>query len=214
VRRSLSSERRRWNCGFFSTDDGAGTAIVFRRTAALKRFDPAGRKGMLRMAVREILLLGNPLLFEKSKEVGRDEIDSVRQVVRDLHDTMMDFRARRGWGRAIAAPQIGVMKRIIYLHVDRPVVLINPVLADQSEETVAIWDDCMSFPDLMVRVKRHRTCRIVFRDLDWNEREMILSGGLSELLQHEHDHLEGVLAVMRAIDVMSFAYRSQRVFLT
>ena len=73
-----------------------------------------------------------------------------------------------------------------------------------------LWDDCMSFPDLVVRVRRHRSCRICYRDLDWIEREWQLEGDLSELLQHETDHLDGILAVSRAIDGASFALRSQR----
>jgi len=76
-----------------------------------------------------------------------------------------------------------------------------------------VWDDCMCFPDLLVRVKRHRSCRIRYRDLEWNEQTMNLTGDLSELLQHEYDHLDGVLAVNRAIDSRSFALRSQKTHL-
>ena len=162
------------------------------------------------MAVREILLLGNPGLYEVSDEVSRGELAGIEAVVRDLHDTMFDFRARHGAGRAIAAPQIGVMKRLVYMHIDSPLTLINPVIHDRSDEFIELWDDCMSFPDLLVRVKRHARCRIRFRDLEWNERRMDLEGDLSELLQHECDHLDGILAVMRAIDGRSFSYKSQK----
>ena len=162
------------------------------------------------MAVREILLLGNPKLYEVCAEVGRGELDRMRDVVSDLHDTMIDFRARHGAGRAIAAPQIGVMKRLVYMNIDSPTPFINPVISDQSDEMMEIWDDCMSFPDLLVRVRRHVRCRISFRDLDWVERSIDVEGDLSELLQHECDHLDGVLAVMRAIDGKSFSLRSQR----
>jgi peptide deformylase len=162
------------------------------------------------MAVREILLLGNPKLYEVSAGVEPGEIDRIEAVVRDLHDTMIDFRRRHGAGRAIASPQIGVMKRLVYVHIDSPVTLINPVLGDMSGEMMEIWDDCMSFPDLVVRVRRHARCRIMFRDLEWNERVMDLEGDLSELLQHECDHLDGILAVMRAIDGRSIAYKNQR----
>ncbi len=162
------------------------------------------------MAVREILLLGNPKLYEISKEVRPDELAHMEAVARDLHDTMIDFRGRYGFGRAIAAPQIGIMKRLIYMHVDEPVVLMNPVLSGMSDDLREIWDNCMSFPDLLVRVRRHRRCRIRFRDLKWNDRGMNLEDDLSELLQHECDHLDGILTVMRAIDDKSFAYASQR----
>lgn len=162
------------------------------------------------MAVQTILLLGNPLLYQMCAEILPDELSQLPPLVADLHDTLMDFRARYAAGRAIAAPQIGVLKRLIYMHVGSPVVFINPVLHDLSEEILEIWDDCMSFPDLLVRVRRHRSCRITYRDLEWNEQTLILEDALSELLQHEVDHLDGILAVKRAIDSESFAYRSER----
>ena len=102
------------------------------------------------------------------------------------------------------------MKRIVYMHVaGESTTFINPELIDLSDELIELWDDCMSFPDLLVRVRRHRSCRIRFHDMDWNERECALEGDFSELLQHEVDHLNGVLAVSRAIDEKSFALRSQ-----
>ena len=162
------------------------------------------------MAVREILRLGNPKLNEASAPVGEEDLQAVEQVVRDLHDTMMNFREEYGAGRAIAAPQIGVMKRLVYMNITGPVVFINPVVTPQGGETMEVWDDCMCFPDLLVKVLRHRNCRIAYRDLDWEEREMGLEGALSELLQHEVDHLDGRLAVSRAVDARSFALRSQR----
>ena len=165
------------------------------------------------MAVREVLLLGNPKLYESSRSVCREELGSVASMVGDLHDTLMDFRKCYGAGRAIAAPQVAVMKRVIYLHLDRPTVLINPTLSDRSGETIVVWDDCLCFPDLLVRVRRHRSCWIHFRDMEWTERHVVLNDDLSELLQHECDHLDGILAVSRAMDGRAFALRSQRTLL-
>ena len=159
------------------------------------------------MAVREIFLLGNPKLHEVSLEVEKEELGSLGGIVQDLHDTMMDFRGRHGFGRAIAAPQIGVMKRIVYMNTGEPVPIINPVLTPMGEETEEVWDDCMSFPELLVRIERYRACRLEYLDMDWRERVMELEGDLSELLQHEYDHLDGILAVERAIDCRSFAQR-------
>jgi len=159
------------------------------------------------MAVREILLLGNPLLNEISSEVMPGERDDLPSIVSDLHDTMMDFRRSYGLGRAIAASQIGVMRRIIYMNTGEPVVFVNPVLKNESGGMMEVWDDCMSFPNLLVRVRRHRSCRIEYTDMDWKGRSMDLEGDLSELLQHEFDHLNGILAVELAIDGRSFALR-------
>ena len=166
------------------------------------------------MTIQKILLLGNPKLYQVCQPVKPHEIESIKQVVQDLHDTMMDFRATYKVGRAIAAPQIGMMKRLVYMHIDAPVVLINPVIDQQSEEMITLWDDCMSFPDLLVKLQRHKTCRITYRDLEWVEHSLALTGDLAELLQHECDHLNGILAVARAIDGNSFALRSQKKFLT
>jgi peptide deformylase len=162
------------------------------------------------MSVKPILLLGNPRLYDISEAVLQEELNPMREVVSDLHDTLMDFREQYGVGRAIAAPQIGVMKRLIYMSIDgQSTVFINPALENKSKEMIEVWDDCMCFPDLLVRVKRHRSSRIVYGDLSWRKREMDLDGDLSELLQHEYDHLDGILAVSRAIDGRSFALRSQ-----
>jgi peptide deformylase len=161
------------------------------------------------MAVREIYQLGNKKLYEVSEEVRFEELEEIKQVVQDLHDTMMDFRKTYGAGRAIAAPQIGVMKRVLYMNIDKPVAFINPELVDKSEEMMELWDDCMCFPNLLVRVRRHKSVTIKYRDLNWEQQEMRLEGDLSELLQHEYDHLDGILAVMRAIDGKSFAFRSE-----
>ncbi len=160
--------------------------------------------------VREILLLGNPELYRVSSPVIKEEVSFIKETVNDLHDTLMDFRDRYGAGRAIAAPQIGVMKRLIYMHIDKPVVFINPVLRFEDDELMEVLDDCMSFPGLLVRVKRHKRCVIQYKDMDFNDNTMKLEGDLSELLQHEYDHLDGILATMRAIDNKSLCLKNQR----
>ena len=112
------------------------------------------------------------------------------------------------FGRAIAAPQVGLMKRLIYMSIgDVSTVFINPRLEDKGEDMMEVWDDCLCFPDLLVKVMRHRSCCIRYRNQDWEEESLDLDGDLSELLQHEYDHLDGVLAVSRAIDGKSFALK-------
>lgn len=163
------------------------------------------------MPIKPVLQLGNPQLYEVSTPVQQSDLAEIRRVVIDLHATMIDFRNTYGAGRAIAAPQIGVMKRLICMHVnDQPSVFINPTLDHLSDTMIDVWDDCMCSPDLLVRVRRHRACRIRFRNLAWAEESMDLKDDLSELLQHESDHLDGILAVSRAIDAQSFCLRSQR----
>ncbi|KER10435.1 MAG: formylmethionine deformylase [[Candidatus Thermochlorobacteriaceae] bacterium GBChlB] len=161
------------------------------------------------MAVKEILSLGNPKLYDISAPVEPDELPFIKTVVQDLHDTMLAFREKYRAGRAIAAPQLGVMKRVIYMHIDAPVVLLNPVYEFKSDEMFELWDDCMCFPEMLVKVRRHRYITLSYYDLDWKKQTASFSDDLSELLQHEYDHLDGMLAVSRAIDGRSFALRSE-----
>lgn len=153
---------------------------------------------------KKILLLGNPELYEVSQACTRDELPQLMLVRDDLRDTLLAFRRRYGVGRAIAAPQIGVKKRVIYRHLDTPVLFINPRLEYPDDEMMEVLDDCMSFPGLLVKVMRHTRCVICYKDEHWNDRKLEVSGDMSELLQHEYDHLDGVLATMRAVDSKSF----------
>jgi len=162
------------------------------------------------MTAREILLLGNPRLYESSAPFAKEELDGLDSIVRCLHDTMMDFRNEWGAGRAIAAPQLGELKQIVYVNIDEPLVLLNPKIVDRSKEMIELWDDCMSFPHLLVKVKRHRRITVEYRDTDWKRIRAEYKDDESELLQHEIDHLNGVLATQRGIDSKSFALRSQR----
>jgi len=162
------------------------------------------------MAVREILLLGNPDLLQVCSEVQQHELQAVQPIIRDLFDTMAQFQARHGWGRAIAAPQIGHLRRIVCMYVDKEIAMINPVLSHQSAEQITVWEDCMSFPDLLVKLSNARQCRLSYRDENWQLHAVELTDDYAELLQHEVDHLDGILAVQRAIDGQSFALRQTR----
>jgi len=150
--------------------------------------------------VREILKLGDPRLYEVSDSVTLSDMSMVKDWVADLHDTLMDYRKTYGAGRAVAAPQIGIRKRLLYMYLDKPYVFINPVMEFPDDEMYELLDDCMSFPGLMVRVRRYCRAKIRYLDLDLQQKEMELDGDLSELLQHEYDHLDGILATMRAVD--------------
>jgi len=159
------------------------------------------------MSVRTILLLGDPRLYEASMPVARNEVEDFSAVIEDLHDTMRDFQRRHGWGRAIAAPQIGVHKRIVCMQVDEPLTLINPTLDQHSSERQEFWEDCMSFPELLVHLSNPRECRLTYEGPDFVRHRVQLEGDYAELLQHEVDHLDGILAVQRALDDRSITLR-------
>lgn len=166
----------------------------FREIIAMKRLE-------------DLLLLGNPLLYEISKPVLESEIPLIQGWVADLDNVMQEIRDKYHFGRGIAAPQLGIMKRLIYVNIDKPVVLINPEFNYLSDELFELWDDCMSFPKLLVKVKRHKACTIRYLDENRQAREWDAKDDLSELLQHEYDHLDGILCTMRAIDEKSFKWR-------
>ena len=156
----------------------------------------------------DILLLGDPKLYEISVPVRQEELPEVKAWVRDLHEVMAAIRTEYGFGRAIAAPQLGIMKRLIYLNIDKPTVIINPEFTFLSDEKFEVWDDCMSLPMLFVKVLRHKKATLKFLDENWTEQTWELEDDLAELLQHEYDHLDGVLCTMRAIDEKSYRWRN------
>ena len=159
--------------------------------------------------VRRILQLGDPVLHQPSREVA--DVRAVAGTIRDLADTLAAFRAERGFGRGIAAPQIGCLERVLFVNVPAGFAgaLVNPLIESASSERFELWDDCFSFPQLMVRVSRAVACRIRYLDQQGVTRHLDASGPLSELLQHEIDHLDGVLATERAVSPASFSTRDE-----
>lgn len=159
------------------------------------------------MGVEKILLLGDQRLHQVSASLSEDDLPEIKKIVAELHETMMDFRKVYNAGRAIAAPQIGAFKRIIYMHIDEPVIMINPTINPIGFDKMEVWDDCMCFPNLLVKVERYKEIKLDYFDIDFNEKHMILTDDLSELIQHEYDHLDGILATQRAIDDKSFKWK-------
>ena len=161
------------------------------------------------MAVSEILLLGNPILRGKCEKVKDFADRALSRTIDDLQDTLANFRATHGFGRGIAAPQIGVTQRIIVVNIDMPFVLINPVIVKRSKHMMTLWDDCFSFPDILVKLKRYVNVTVKFQDQTGKRQTLQEMGGLSELLQHEIDHINGILAIDRAIDSRHIVLRSE-----
>ncbi len=156
------------------------------------------------MSLEQILKLGNSQLYEKSILVEESEIPGLLDTFKNLHSLILEFRKTYGTGRAIAAPQIGIKKRIICVNTDNAYTMINPVLSNLSDDMMELWDDCMCFPNLLVKVKRHRSCTLTYRDENWKTHTWELIDDMAELIQHECDHLDGILATQRAVDSQSF----------
>lgn len=146
-----------------------------------------------------ILTLGDPRLTTPCAPVAA-WTDALAAQVAAMHATLADFRARHGFGRAMAAPQVGILQRIVVMNLgDGPITLLNPEITFRSEEQFELWDDCLSIPDRIVHVRRHASISVVFRGPQWREHTWShLPRDRAELLQHEIDHLDGILMLDRA----------------
>jgi len=156
-----------------------------------------------------VLLIGEPNL-----RICCEEVKSTRDALfieekAKLIATLEDFRAKNGFGRAISAPQIGITKRFIALNLgEGPFCMINPVITKKSEEMFTMWDDCMSFPWLLVKLERHKSIDVTWTDESGCQQQWTnISQANSELLQHEIDHLDGILAIDHALDKTSMISR-------
>ena len=156
-----------------------------------------------------VLLVGDPRLRRVATPASPTEPGLMHDVAR-LHATLAAFRAEHGFGRAVAAAQIGVSRRFIALNLgEGPFTMFNPEIVWRSGETFTLWDDCMSFPFLLVRVAREVSVSVEFDDESGaRQRWDRLDRATSELLQHEIDHLDGVLALDRAVDRESVVSRA------
>lgn len=158
--------------------------------------------------LQDMLLLGDPRLYQMSEAINLSELTHVSGWVSDLDNVMKEIQAKYKFGRGIAAPQLGIMKRLIYINIHKPTVIINPEILYKSNELFEVWDDCMCFPQLFVKVMRHKMIKIKYLDQHWRWHEETLENDMAELFQHEFDHLEGILCTMRAVDDKSFKWRS------
>ena len=147
------------------------------------------------MSVKKILIEPNKLLRKVSKiveKVGDDE----RVLMDDMLDTMYDAP-----GIGLAAIQIGVPKRIIVMDISRnedkkePRYFVNPVIKNKNEEKIKYEEGCLSVPDQFAEIERPNACEIEY--LDYNGKKQILNaeGLLATCMQHEMDHLEGILFI-------------------
>jgi peptide deformylase len=168
------------------------------------------------MAIREILEVPDPRLKVVSTPVEPDEFGpELNALVEDMFETMYDAP-----GIGLAAIQVGVPKRVLVIDLQpedpdappvecshdghkhthpatrkEPRVFINPVILDPAEELSTYQEGCLSVPEIYADVDRPATCRVRYQDLEGNTREEALEGLMATCLQHEMDHLEGILFI-------------------
>jgi peptide deformylase len=146
------------------------------------------------MALLEILRAPHPLLKTKAKPV--ETIDgALRQLAADMFETM--YKAP---GIGLAAPQIGVLQRLVVVDVAegddrRPLVLVNPKIDWSSDEVATAEEGCLSLPNQFAEVTRPEAVRVSYLDQHGESRELAAEGLLARCVQHEIDHLDGVLFV-------------------
>ncbi len=149
----------------------------------------------MRMAIKEILTAPDPRLREVSKPVAEVD-DALRALMDDMLETMYDAP-----GIGLAAIQIGVPKRVIVMDLagkdeePEPRYFVNPEILDPSEEMSVYEEGCLSVPEFFDEVERPAKCRVKYLDYDGKEQILEAEGLLATCIQHEMDHLEGVLFI-------------------
>jgi peptide deformylase len=164
------------------------------------------------MAIRPVLHLGNPLLLQKSLPVTEFNTPELDQLIADMQDTMA---AENGAG--LAAPQIGVLQRVVIFGVDKNprypdaesvprTILINPVITALNQEKESGWEGCLSVPGMRGRVSRYAHVRYTGFSADGTAIDVEAHGFHARVVQHECDHLDGIIYTHRLDDPKQFGF--------
>jgi peptide deformylase len=167
------------------------------------------------MAVRDVLRMGHPVLREKSRPVENVGTPELRALVQDMKDTM---KAQNGAG--LAAPQIGVGQRVVIFGVDHNprypdaeavpfTVLVNPKLTMLTREVENDWEGCLSVPGMRGVVPRYTRLRYTGTDEEGNPIDRVAEGFHARVVQHECDHLDGILYPQRMTDMATFGFTAE-----
>jgi peptide deformylase len=168
------------------------------------------------MAIREIAQMGSPILNRIAAPVTDPCDPEIARLADDMKDTLIHVG-----GSGIAAPQVYESLRLVVYRVsprlisgtaedaDPWVVLVNPVLTPTTEAEVSGWERCLSIPGLHGKVPRHGALRMTYQDLEGAEISVDATGALASLLQHECDHLDGVLYPMRMTDLSKLEFNAE-----
>jgi peptide deformylase len=143
--------------------------------------------------IHDILKLGDPRLYEVCTPVLREELVEVPGWIQQLHEAMEDVRRVYGFGRGIAAPQLGIKKRIFIMgNFTKLVACINPKIVSLSEDRGIDLEGCLSFPDLFMKVRRPASAVVQYNTASGELVERELTGLECRVFLHEYDHLIGV----------------------
>lgn len=153
--------------------------------------------------IRSIIAYGDPVLKQKSEKINLSQINELKLLIRDLWDTMYNAK-----GVGIAAPQIGVSKAVFVADfsffkdeenffeeelINMKQVFINPIIVKEKGEDFSYPEGCLSIPNISENVVRKSSLKINFLDENLVMQEMECSGIIARVIQHEYDHLQGIL---------------------
>jgi len=167
------------------------------------------------MPVRDVLRMGHPVLREKAKAVDKVATPELRALIADMKETMA---AQNGAG--LAAPQIGVSQRVVIFGVDQNprypdaeavpfTVLVNPKITMLTREVESDWEGCLSVPGMRGVVPRYTKLRYTGTDEEGNEIDRVAEGFHARVVQHECDHLDGILYPQRMSDMSTFGFTKE-----
>ena len=164
------------------------------------------------MAIKPVLRMGNPLLLQRAEEIAQFDTPELHALIQDMQDTMAHMN-----GAGIAAPQIGVSQRVVIFGVGHNprypdaeqvpyTVLVNPVLRPIGDSKEEGWEGCLSVQGMRGLVSRHSRLHYSGFDQYGNPIDRLVSGFHARVVQHECDHLDGILYPMRIDDLRKFGY--------
>lgn len=167
------------------------------------------------MAVQKVLRMGDPRLLEVAKPVTEFNTPELDALIQDMLDTMEDYK-----GAGLAAPQIGVSKRLIIFGVESnprypdveavpTTIVINPHLEPLSNELDEAWEGCLSVPGMRGLVPRYTRLRYTGFDPHGNKFTRDVEGFHARVVQHEHDHLNGILYPRRIRNMINFGFEDE-----
>ncbi len=166
------------------------------------------------MAILKIAKIGHPILLKKTKEVKEIGSDSIKKIVYDMSNTMLDAK-----GIGLAAPQVHIDKSILIFRnpeIDNSqdssiqiTALINPVIDNIGEETNDSWEGCLSIPGMLGLVRRYSKIRYSGYDIDGNKITNEAEGLHARIVQHEYDHLIGMLYTKRLAHKDAFGFEEE-----
>ena len=164
------------------------------------------------MAIKQVLKMGDPLLLNVAEPVHDFKSQALRDLIEDMQDTMHALN-----GAGLAAPQIGISLRVVIFGVEKTprypdaeevpyTILINPELTLLDDQTEEGWEGCLSVPGMRGLVTRFKKLRYQGYDLNHNLIDRTVSDFHARVVQHECDHLDGVLYPMRIEDLSNFGF--------